>query len=407
MVVTVPARASGGPVRWRLSRLDLDRDNRTGSSVELVQPPDPFDSARTGLSDRGVYAATLEERTDDIRTVIGCRPKRACRRIRVLRRRLHGLRLRRHVSGPDPRVAALGPPCLAGSVASTTYSWGFEPGEHDQIIAELGRTRDAVHAYLSGKGARDRQTRRLISSRKLSATSRPRRARPRWLRSCSPHAPRFVRDIRGRASTIRGPDPRPEPDQRPRGGPPSSRRRAMATGSAGSRLPSMRTLALRSSPFVTFGAAGAILSAIDESHGWECPPVRVRIDPHDRALHRHGRDCRRSLSRLPSGTRLGRPARRPPPPGPCRVGLDCRGREVDTAGDGTFASFDGPARAGTARRRSARHSGPAGHRDARAGVHTGASASASATTSAASPFHGGTDRCPCRTIGTDPRLLRR
>ena len=57
-----------------VSHLDLDRESptdvrwieRISSFCRMIR----FDKRGTGLSDRGVYAATLEERTDDIRAVM-------------------------------------------------------------------------------------------------------------------------------------------------------------------------------------------------------------------------------------------------------------------------------------------------------------------------------------------------
>ncbi len=109
-----------------------------------------FDKRGTGLSDRGVYAATLEERTDDIRAVMdaagserafvigfsegGCM---ACTFAATYPQRTRGLIL----WGTMPRY-----------VQTDDYPWGFDPVEHQRIVGEMseqGMTRE----YLTGLGA--------------------------------------------------------------------------------------------------------------------------------------------------------------------------------------------------------------------------------------------------------------
>jgi pimeloyl-ACP methyl ester carboxylesterase len=93
-----------------------------------------FDKRGTGLSDRGVYAATLEERTDDIRAVMdaagseravvygvsegGCM---ACVFAATYPQRTRGLVL----WGTMPRW-----------VQTEDYPWGFERAAHDRIVSE-------------------------------------------------------------------------------------------------------------------------------------------------------------------------------------------------------------------------------------------------------------------------------
>ena len=110
-----------------------------------------FDKRGTGLSDRGVYAATLEERTDDIRAVIdaagseravifgysegGCM---ACVFAATYPDRTRGLLL----WGTMPRW-----------VRVEDYPWGFERDEHTRIVADMAE-RGMTVEYLTGQGAR-------------------------------------------------------------------------------------------------------------------------------------------------------------------------------------------------------------------------------------------------------------
>ncbi len=109
-----------------------------------------FDKRGTGLSDRGIYAATLEERTDDIRAVMdaagseravvfgisegGCM---ACVFAATYPGRTRGLLL----WGTMPRW-----------VRVEDYPWGFDRDEHERIVADLAEHGMTVE-YLTGKGA--------------------------------------------------------------------------------------------------------------------------------------------------------------------------------------------------------------------------------------------------------------
>jgi pimeloyl-ACP methyl ester carboxylesterase len=137
-----------------VSHLDLDWEDpeekrwieQVSSFCRLIR----FDKRGTGLSDRGVYAATLEERTDDIRAVMdaagseravvfgisdgGCM---ACVFAATYPERTRGLLL----WGTMPRW-----------VRVDDYPWGVERDEHTRIVAELAE-RGATVEYLTGMGA--------------------------------------------------------------------------------------------------------------------------------------------------------------------------------------------------------------------------------------------------------------
>jgi pimeloyl-ACP methyl ester carboxylesterase len=137
-----------------VSHLDLDWEDpeekrwieQVSSFCRLIR----FDKRGTGLSDRGVYAATLEERTDDIRAVMdaagseravvfgisegGCM---ACVFAATYPARTRGLLL----WGTMPRW-----------VRVEDYPWGFERAQHARIVADLAE-RGMTIEYLTGEGA--------------------------------------------------------------------------------------------------------------------------------------------------------------------------------------------------------------------------------------------------------------
>jgi len=137
-----------------VSHLDMDWEfpedvrwiERISSFCRLIR----FDKRGTGLSDRGVYAATLEERTDDIRAVMdaagserafifgisegGCM---ACVFAATYPDRTRGLLM----WGTMPRW-----------VQTDGFPWGFERSEHARIVAEMAEQGMTVE-YLTGKGA--------------------------------------------------------------------------------------------------------------------------------------------------------------------------------------------------------------------------------------------------------------
>jgi pimeloyl-ACP methyl ester carboxylesterase len=137
-----------------VSHLDLDWEDPEGRDwIEEVSSYCRFirfDKRGTGLSDRGIHAATLEERTDDIRAVMdaagieravifgysegGCM---ACVFAATYPERTHGLLL----WGTMPRW-----------VRTDDYPWGFDRDEHSRIVAEMAEQGMTVE-YLTGQGA--------------------------------------------------------------------------------------------------------------------------------------------------------------------------------------------------------------------------------------------------------------
>lgn len=316
-----------------VSHLDLDWDDsewieRLSSFSRLIR----FDKRGTGLSDRGVYAATLEERTDDIRTVMdaahseravvfgysegGCM---ACVFAATYPDRTRGLLL----WGTMPRW-----------VQTDDYPWGFEPGEHDRIVDELAE-HGMVHAYLSGNGAgmtdaTPDELEEVVRYFQAAASPTQMAALERMNRDM---------DIRGVLSTIRVPTLVLNRTGDPVA--PIGAVRAMSD-----RIPGARLVEFPGDTHDWFSvrtvAGEAILSAIEEFVTGERPPLRV-----DRVLTTvlfvdmvGSTERAAALGDRAWGGLLGDHHRR------IRAELArFGGREVDTAGDGTFASFDGPARA--------------------------------------------------------------
>jgi class 3 adenylate cyclase len=159
------------------SNLDLDLDlfddiawiERVSQFSRFIR----FDKRGTGLSDRGVVAATLEERTDDIRAVMdaagserafiwgnsegGCM---ACLFAATYPERTRGLIL----WGTMPRW-----------VQTDDFPWGFDPEEHRRIIGVLGEEGVTLE-YLTGAGigfapdASEAQVERLLRYTRASAS---------------------------------------------------------------------------------------------------------------------------------------------------------------------------------------------------------------------------------------------
>ena len=321
-LIDTPGTVSNLDVDWAGSTLV----ERFSSFSRLIR----FDKRGTGLSDRGVHAATLEERTDDIRAVMDAAHSErafllgfseggsmACLFAATYPERTRGLLL----WGTMPRW-----------VRSPDYPWGAEPAEYARIIDELAE-RGATVEYLTGMGAGlgNASEAEIEEHRRYFAAA----ASPSQLASLE--RMNLEIDIRDILPTIRVPtlvinrvaDPVA----------PIAAVRDMAA-----RIPGAQLIEF---PGATHRIPGtpetaAILDAIEEFVTGERPlPATDRIlatvvfidvvgsteraaAVGDRAwrelLEEHHRRVRAEVARF-------------------------GGREVDTAGDGTFATFDGPARA--------------------------------------------------------------
>ncbi len=316
-----------------VSHLDLDWDEpesieRLSSFCRLIR----FDKRGTGLSDRGVYAATLEERTDDIRAVMdaaqsdravvlgfsegGCM---ACVFAATYPDRTRGLLL----WGTMPRW-----------VQTDDYPWGFAPDEHARIVDELA-DQGMVREYLSGKGAgmsdaTPDELDEVIRYFQAAASPTQMAALERMNRDM---------DIRGVLPTIRVPTLVLNRVRDPVA--PIDAVRAMTE-----RIPGARLVEFPGDTHGWFSTGTpdgeAILGAIEEFVTGERPIPRI-----DRVLTTvlfidivGSTDRAAALGDEAWRTLLGEHHRR------VRAELArFHGREVDSAGDGTFAMFDGPARA--------------------------------------------------------------
>jgi class 3 adenylate cyclase len=158
VVIAFQVTGEGNPIDlvWApgvVSHLDLDWEfpewaaflRGLSSFARLIR----FDKRGTGLSDRGIHAATLEERTDDIRAVMDAAESRraviagdseggcmACVFAATYPERTRGLIL----WGTQARW-----------VQAEDYPWGFPPQEHARIVGELAEHGMTVE-YLTGAG---------------------------------------------------------------------------------------------------------------------------------------------------------------------------------------------------------------------------------------------------------------
>lgn len=109
-----------------------------------------FDKRGTGLSDRGVMAATLEERTEDIHAVMDAV---GSERAFILGNSEGGCMACMFAATYPHRTAGV---ILWGTmprwVEAEGYPWGFSVEDHDRVIAEMAE-KGVTPEYLTGKGA--------------------------------------------------------------------------------------------------------------------------------------------------------------------------------------------------------------------------------------------------------------
>lgn len=336
LMIAYQVTGEGNPIDLVLapgtvSHLDLDWGGnllieRLSTFTRLIR----FDKRGTGLSDRGVYAATLEERTDDIRAVMDAAQSErafvfgfseggsmACVFAATYPERTRGLLL----WGTMPRW-----------VSTESYPWGFDPEKHARIVDEMAKGGATVE-YLTGEGAgmgnaTEAELEEALRYFQAAASPTQMAALERMNRDM---------DIRGILPTIRVPTLVLNRTGDPVA--PIEAVRDMATQIPGARLIEF--------PGGTHRVSGspeteAILGAIEEFVTGERPTPKTDrvlttvlfidiVGSTERAAALGDRAWRTLLGdhhRLVRAD-LGR----------------FQGREIDTAGDGSFATFDGPARA--------------------------------------------------------------
>jgi pimeloyl-ACP methyl ester carboxylesterase len=128
-----------------VSHLDLDWDRpekvsfieRLSSFCRLIR----FDKRGTGLCDRPLNVATLEDRIDDIRAVMDAAGSERAVLFGVSEGGLHGTAVRCDLPAADALVACLG--ChgaLRGVMArwfqADDYPWGITREESDRLVAD-------------------------------------------------------------------------------------------------------------------------------------------------------------------------------------------------------------------------------------------------------------------------------
>jgi pimeloyl-ACP methyl ester carboxylesterase len=346
-LVVTPGTVSNLDVDWEGSVLS---DRITSFSRQIR-----FDKRGTGMSDRGVHAATLEQRTDDIRAVMDAVHSErafmlgfseggsmACLFAATYPERTRGLLL----WGTMPRW-----------VSSPDYPWGAEPAEYARVIDELAE-RGATAEYLIGMGAGlgKASEAEIDEYRRYFAAA----ASPSQLASLE--RMNLEIDIRAILPTIRVPtlvlnrvaDPVA----------PIEAVRAMAVQIPGARLIEFQGTTHRISGTPE---TEAILDAIEEFATGERPlPARDRVlatvvfidvvGSTERAAAVGDRAWRELLGEYHGRVRTEL----------VRFG----GREIDTAGDGTFSTFDGPAR-GVRFAQAIGAAVSSMNIEVRAGVHTG------------------------------------
>ena len=109
-----------------------------------------FDKRGTGLSDRGINVATLEERTDDIRAVLDAAGSKHA----VIAGTSEGgcMACVFAASYPERTRGLILWETQARLVQVEDYPWGFPAQDHARIVSELGETGMTLE-YLTGAGA--------------------------------------------------------------------------------------------------------------------------------------------------------------------------------------------------------------------------------------------------------------
>jgi len=136
------------------SHLDLDWENPSKESFieqfssfcRLIR----FDKRGTGLSDRPMQMATLEERTDDIRAVMDAEH---IERATILGVSEGGsMACLFAATHPDRTRSLIAWGCQARWIKTDDYPWGMTPEELEQMLAEIRKDWPSVY-YLFGPGA--------------------------------------------------------------------------------------------------------------------------------------------------------------------------------------------------------------------------------------------------------------
>ena len=313
-----------------------------------------FDKRGTGLSDRGVYAATLEERTDDIRAVMdaagserafilgnsegGCM---ACVFAATYPERTLGLL----VFGTMPRW-----------VSTPDFPWGFDPEEHQRIVDDLA-VQGMTAEYLTGKGAGMGDA----SEEELADALRYCRAAASPTQMAALERMNRDMDIRDILPSIRVPTLVLNNTHDPVA--PIEAVRDMT-----SRIPDARLVEFPGDTHGFGGAEEGINAAIQEFVTGARPQVRADrvlttvlftdiVDSTGTATEMGDASWKKHLSAHDEIAR--------------DVITHHRGREVKTTGDGFLATFDGPGRAVFAAREMAESVRERLGMQIRAGVHTG------------------------------------
>lgn len=342
-----------------VSHLDLDWEDpeemrwieQVSSFCRLIR----FDKRGTGLSDRGVYAATLEQRTDDIRAVMDAA---GSERAVVFGISEGGCMASVFAATHPERTRGL---LLWGTmprwVRVEDYPWGFELDEHARIVADMAEQGMTIE-YLTGKGAGMSHA----SEEELVDAIRYCRAAASPTQMAALERMNQDMDIRDILPTIRVPTLILN-----RTGDPVAPIEAVRYMAA--RIPDARLIEF---PGDTHGFSvgpkdDEINGAIQEFVTGERPAPRIDrvlttvlftdiVGSTQRAAELGDREWRQLLAEHHFLI---------------RAELDrFQGREIDTAGDGFFATFDGPARAARCAQAIIAAVGRIGL-EVRAGVHTG------------------------------------